>query len=73
MIRVLKSLGLYVESVLSKSLCHDSMIRVNCVIIRGKGGKGRQVREYINISRGGGALTFGKGRGVWPQNLKPYP
>ena len=22
---------------------------------------------------GGGALTFGKGRGVWPQNLKPYP
>ena len=24
-------------------------------------------------ARGGGALTFGKGRGVWPQNLKPYP
>ena len=22
---------------------------------------------------GGGALTFGKGRGVCPQNLKPYP
>ena len=22
---------------------------------------------------GGRALTFGKGRGVWPQNLKPYP
>ena len=33
------------------------------------------VRDQFRLGgRGpGGALTFGKGRGVWPQNLKPYP
>ena len=36
-----------------------------------------RVYHWSNCRRGkipgGGALTFGKGRGVWPQNLKPYP
>ena len=33
------------------------------------------LRDFLGLARpgGGGALTFGKGRGVWPQNLKPYP
>ena len=30
-------------------------------------------RQSVDPGGGGGALTFGKGRGVWPQNLKPYP
>ena len=32
-------------------------------------------KKIIDVATpgGGGALTFGKGRGVWPQNLKPYP
>ena len=31
------------------------------------------LKRVIQTPPGGGALTFGKGRGVWPQNLKPYP
>ena len=30
-------------------------------------------RRFETPRGGGGALTFGKGRGVWPQNLTPYP
>ena len=39
---------------------------------RGEGGLG-VIISIIQPRGGGGALTFEKGRGVRPQNLKPYP